>query len=347
MAERRKRRSPIPNPNTSEVLRKLPGPRPSWPGPGLATLALVGALTGAGLLGVIWPKPDRSAHLREEITAETLAPKPSQPVTVLVIGSDADQLGGSSNGAAPPGPPNGDTVLLVRVNPQGPVQVLQLPSELALSLPGRPSPVALGDVYRLGGVALTAETVRELLNLDRTAPQRYMVVSRKALRELVDGVGGVEVSPPQRLKYTDKTLKYSIDLPSGLQRLSGAKVEQMVRYRDKWLGEAGRRSNQRLVLDGIKEQLGRSEQLALLPNLVTSWRGQVETNLNPNEMLSLLAIGLDKGTTLQFRSLPLKPPNKEFGDLRQLDPQAPRPLWPEPSPSESSSSSESPSADAP
>jgi LCP family protein required for cell wall assembly len=314
---------------------------------GLAALGLAGAIAGAGLLGLIWPKPDRSAHLREEITADSLAPKPTQAVTVLVIGSDGENLGASSNGAVPPGPPNGDTVLLVRVNPQGPLQVLQLPSELALSLPGRANPVALGALYRQGGVALTAETVRELLNLSQTAPERYLVVPRQALRDLVDGVGGVEVSPPRRLKYKDKTLKYSIDLPSGLQRLSGAKVEQMVRYRDKWLGEAGRRNNQQLVLSGLKDQLGRSEQLALLPNLVASWRGQVETNLSPQEMLSLLAAGLDKGTALEFRSLPMKPASKEFGDLRQLDPSAPQPLWPEPKPSENPSSSESPSEGTP
>jgi LCP family protein required for cell wall assembly len=311
---------------------------------GVAAMALVGAIAGASLLGVIWPKPDRSAHLREEITADSLAPKPTETVTVLVIGSDADTLRATSNGAAPPGPPNGDTLLLVRVNPQGPLQVLQLPSELALSLPGRPNPVALGALYRQGGVALTAETVRELLSLSPTAPERYLVVPRQALRDLVDGVGGVEVSPPRRLKYTDKTLKFSIDVPSGLQRLSGAKVEQMVRYRDKWLGEAGRRSNQQLVLDGLREKLGRSEQLALLPNLVGSWRGEVDTNLSPQEMLSLLAAGLDKGTSLEFRNLPLMPASKEFGDLRQLDPAAPQPLWPEPKASESS---ESPSADSP
>jgi anionic cell wall polymer biosynthesis LytR-Cps2A-Psr (LCP) family protein len=111
----------------------------------------------------------------------------------------------------------------------------------------------------------------------------------------------------------------------------------MVRHRDKWLGEAGRRTHQQLVLDSLRQQLSRSEQLALLPNLVASWRGQVDTNLSPQEMLSLLAAGLDKGTSLQFRSLPLKPASKEFGDLRQLDPAAPQPLWPEPKPSESPS----------
>ena len=330
MAERRKRRSPIPNPEFPDLLLKRAGLRPSWPGLGLAALGVVGAITGASLLGVIWPKPDRSAHLRDEITAETLAPKPNQAVTVLVIGSDGDTLRATTNGAAPPGPPNGDAVLLVRVNPQGPVQVLQLPTELALSLPDRPSPVALGTLYGKGGVALTAEAVRELLNLGRTAPERYIVVPRQALRDLVDGIGGVEVSPPRRLKYKDSTLKYTIDLPSGVQRLTGAKVEQMVRYRDKWLGEQSRRTNQQLVLEGLRQQLGRPEQLALLPNLMGSWRGQVDTNLSPQEMLSLLAAGLDKGTALEVRTLPLKPANKDFGTLRQLDPAAPQPLWPEP-----------------
>jgi hypothetical protein len=98
------------------------------------------------------------------------------------------------------------------------------------------------------------------------------------------------------------------------------------------------------VLGGLREQLGRSEQLALLPNLVASWRGEVDTNLSPQEILSLLAAGLDKGTSLEFRSLPLMPASKEFGDLRQLDPAAPQPLWPEP---KAPKSSKSPSADSP
>jgi LCP family protein required for cell wall assembly len=330
MAERRERRTPLPNPGPPAALRGLSNPRWSWPGIGLTALALIGATVGAGLLGWVWPKPDRSARLEEELTADQLAPKPKSVVTVLVIGSDAESLQASSNGAAPPGPANGDAVLLVRVHPDGPIQVMQVPSELALSLPGKKAPVALGELYRQGGVALTAETLRELLKLDDDEPQRFVVVPRAALRALVDAIGGVEVSPPRRLKYKDQALKYTIDLPSGLQRLKGEKVEQMVRFRDQWLGETGRRANQQLVLAGLQAQLGQAEQLAQLPALVSTWRGQVETNLSQQEMLSLLAAGLDKGTTIQFRSLPLKPATKEFGDLRQLDPSAAKPLWPKP-----------------
>ena len=296
----------------------------------MAGLAVVGAVAGSGALALVWPKPDRSVALREEVTAATLAPKPRDSITVLVIGSDADTLGGPTNRAAPAGPANSDSLLLVRVNRKGPLQVLQLPSELALSLPGRSEPMALGEVYRQGGVQLTREVVRELLDLKDAAPERFIVVPREALRTLVDGVGGVEVSPPRRMAYKDKSLGYTIDLQSGLQRLSGAKVEQMVRFRDKWLGEAGRRANQQVVLQGLRDQMTQPGKLAQLPALVSTWSSQVETNLSPRETLSLLASALDNPAPMQIQTLPLKPATKEFGPLRQLEASAPRPLWPMP-----------------
>jgi hypothetical protein len=69
--------------------------------------------------------------------------------------------------------------------------------------------------------------------------------------------------------------------------------------------------------------------LAQLPALVSSWSSQVDTNLTPGELLSLLAAALDNGQPLQIQSLPLKPVTKEFPDLRQLDPGASKPLWPQ------------------
>ncbi|MBM5816075.1 MAG: LytR family transcriptional regulator [Cyanobacteria bacterium K_Offshore_surface_m2_239] len=330
MAARRARRpsSSPQRPEGAEAPRSRR--RWAWPGWGMAGLAVAGAVVGTGALALVWPKPDRSLALREEVTAATLAPKPRDSITVLVIGSDAETLSGATNQAAPAGPANSDTLLLVRVNRQGPLQVLQLPSELALSLPGRSEPVALGEIYRQGGAQLTREVVRELLELKDEAPERFIVVPRQALRTLVDGVGGVEVSPPRRMAYKDKSLGYTIDLQSGLQRLSGARVEQMVRFRDKWLGESGRRANQQVVLQGLRERLTQPGQLAQLPALVSAMSSQVETNLSPREMLSLLASALDNPEPMRIQTLPLKPATKEFSQLRQLEANAPRPLWPKP-----------------
>ena len=90
----------------------------------------VGLAAGLTLLGWIWPEADRSLEAPKNLTAADLAKAPSRSITVLVIGIDGDRLGDAVNGAAPLGPANNDSLLLVRVNPQGPLQVLTVPTKI-------------------------------------------------------------------------------------------------------------------------------------------------------------------------------------------------------------------------
>jgi len=286
----------------------------------------VGALS---LLSLVWPEQDKAFQAPLEVTPANLADKPRRPVTVLVIGIDADRLGEASNKAAPAGPANADALLLLRIQPKGPLQVLSLPTELAVRLPGRKQPVALGSLYRQGGVALTADAVRELTGLHPPSPDRYVVLPRAALRQLINGIGGLEFDPPRTMRYEDKAQKLKIDLQGGLQRFGGAQVEQVVRYRDRWLGEADRRNNQQRIATAMRERLRQSEPLASLPAVLRELEGQVETNLTPLEALSLMAAGLDDQRPIAFASLPLDPPKPAHGKLRQLSSKAPNPVWPE------------------
>jgi LCP family protein required for cell wall assembly len=291
---------------------------------GIALAGTVGMLT---LLGLIWPRPDPSLQPRREVTAANLAPAPRRAITVLVIGSDAERSGDTRNGAAPPGPANSDALLLARVNPDGPLQLLNLPSDLAVQLPGREEPVRLGSLYRIGGVSLVADVVSDMVGLPSGAPERYLVLPRRVLRKMVDGVGGLEIDPPRRMRYEDKSQKLKIDLQSGLQRLDGSQVEQMVRYRDKWLGESGRRTNHELVEKALWEQLRRPDQLVRLPGLLADLSGQVQTNISQDEALSLLAAALSDEGRPQFTSLPLAPIDKDHKGFRQLKKDAEPPLW--------------------
>ncbi|MCX5957294.1 MAG: LCP family protein [Cyanobacteria bacterium] len=288
---------------------------------------VLGALAGSLLLGLVWREPDRAGSDSPEISPSTLAEKPRRPITVLVIGLDSERIGDAVNHAAPAGPPGADALLLVRVNPKGPLQVLNLPVELAVRIPGSAAPVGLGALYQRGGVALTADVVRELVGLEPPRPDRYLVLPRSALRRIVDRVGGLELSPPQVMRYQDKAQKYKIDLQSGLQRLNGSQVEQLVRFRDPGLGDSGRRIDHQLVETGLRERFRRPEQVSQLPDLLRDLQGQVETNLSARESLSLLAAGLDDQRPIQFTRLPLKPANKDFGGLRQLDVPPDKALW--------------------
>ncbi|MEB3350073.1 MAG: LCP family protein [Cyanobacteriota bacterium] len=291
----------------------------------LVTLAVVGAVVSGLALGVIWPEADRSEEPLRDPTPADLGVKPTRAITVLLIGSDADTLDGEA--AAPAGAANSDALMLLRVNPRGPLQALALPVELGVNVPGQSRPQPLGALYRLGGVALTADAVRDVLGLGVGQPDRYLVLPRGSLRELVERLGGVEVNPPRKMQYRDRSQKLNIQLQGGLQVLKGEGLEHMLRFRDRWLGEAQRRQHQQLALSGVRDQMARRDQLPVLPPLVEDLHAKFDTNLSQAEMLGLLAAGLDDAKPIQFRSLPLDPPRKEQGGLRQLSASAKPPLF--------------------
>lgn len=290
--------------------------------------AAVGVALGFGTLALLWPKPDRSLDTRQVLAPADLAKPPTRPVSVLVVGIDAERLGDPVNGAAPRGPANADALVLVRVNPEAPTQLLNLPPEVAVQLPGQRKPQALGSLYRLGGAALVGDAVRELVGLESGQPDRYLVLSRSALRALVDGLGGIEANPPQAMRYRDKSQNLSIDLQAGLQRLQGRQVEQLVRFRDPLRPVESRLDNQQEAVRGLLRALALPAQLPNLPGLAASLKPEVATNLRDNETLSLLAAALSNGEGVQFSSLPLSPMKASHGQLRQLNPSAPTPLWP-------------------
>jgi anionic cell wall polymer biosynthesis LytR-Cps2A-Psr (LCP) family protein len=106
----------------------------------------------------------------------------------------------------------------------------------------------------------------------------------------------------------------------------------MVRYRDRWLGDADRRANHQVVEIALRERLAKPEQLAALPGLLAALQQKVETNLGSREALSLLAAALDDPRPVAFASLPLDPPKPGHGKLRQLRSPLPQPFWKEPLP---------------
>ena len=283
---------------------------------------------GLSLLGLIWPEADRAVQPEELPTPAALAEAPSRAITVLLIGSDADRRGAVRNGAAPAGPANSDALVLVRVDPKGPLQVLSLPVEAAVQLPGDKQPVALGSLYRRGGPALVAGVSADLLDLPKGQPDRYLVLPRAALRQLVDDLGRLELSPDRTMRYSDKSQKYTIALEGGLQQLNGRQVEQLLRFRDSPSAEEGRRERQQVAIESVLRQMGQHRQLQQLPDLLRRLQDQVDTNLTQSEALSLLAASLQQSEPIRFHRLALKPPLKDGDRLRQVDSTAMDQAWP-------------------
>ena len=301
----------------------------------LRTVLRLGAIAlGVGatgwLLSVLWPEPDRAA--KEASTKSeamtNLAPFPSAPVMVLVVGIDANQLGESSNQAAPLGRANADALLLLRISAEEPLQVLQLPSEIAVQLPGSDSPTSLSSLWQSGGVALLNDAIQDILGSTQQVPQRYVVMPRSALRSLVDGLGDVDLVLDQTYQHNDQSQGYSINLQAGRQRLNGEKAEQFARYRPTPLDNANRRNRQQDLILALVDQVKDSSVISTLPLLVSRLDDELDTNLSRLEQLSLAAALIASPLPVRITQVPLaKRVDNQI--LRQVKPDQTLPLWPQ------------------
>ena len=301
----------------------------------LRTVLRLGAIAlGVGatgwLLSVLWPEPDRAAKeaLTKSDAITNLAPFPSAPVMVLVVGIDANQLGESSNQAAPLGRANADALLLLRVSAEEPLQVLQLPSEIAVQLPGSDSPTSLSSLWQSGGVALLNDAIQDILGSTQQVPQRYVVMPRTALRTLVDGLGDVDLVLDQTYQHNDQSQGYNINLQAGRQRLNGEKAEQFARYRPTPLDNANRRNRQQDLILALVDQVKDSSVISTLPLLVSRLDDELDTNLSRLEQLSLAAALIASPLPIRITQVPLaKRVDNQI--LRQVKPDQTLPLWPQ------------------
>ena len=295
----------------------------------LSSIALGVGATG-WMLSVLWPEPDRAA--KEASTKSdaitSLAPLPSGPVTVLVVGIDANQLGEPLNQAAPLGRANADALLLLRISADEPLQVLQIPSEIAVQLPGNDQPISLASLWQRGGVALLNDAIQEILGQMQQAPQRYVVMPRTALRTVVDALGDVDLVLNETYQHNDKSQGYNIKLQAGRQRLNGERAEQFVRYRETPLDNANRRTRQQDLIVALVDQLKDSTVISMLPLLVGQLESELDTNLSRREQLSLAAALIASPPPVRITQVPLAR-RVDNQILRQVKSDQVWPLWPQ------------------
>ena len=310
-------------------------PSKGWLGdrPGRSLLRIGAALLGTALAGTalatVWPKPDPvGADVQSSEGSLTLAPLPEQDVMVLVVGLDADTINAASNQAAPKGPANADSLMLVNISTKEPVQILQLPTELAVQLPGIEEMQSLSTTWQHGGIALTSDVVGELIELPANKPDRYLVISRQGLRRFVEGLGDIEVTLNQTYKYEDKSQGYSVNLQAGIQTLNGAQAEQLARHKPKANDDHQRRMRQRLLLQGVHQQLTQIDAITMVPELLSVFSNQVKTDISSKEMLSLMAAAISAPSPPVITELPLAPRAGQQM-LRELKPDLSLPIWPD------------------
>ena len=231
----------------------------------------------------------------------------------------------------PRGPANADALLLLRIAAQEPLQVLQIPTELGVQLPGEENPGRLAQLWRRGGVSLLSDAIRDIVGLQEGDPKRYVVVPRAAYAAwwmVWASGGGAErvLQAPRQDSGLHRPAPGRVD-----RRLNGAQAEQLVRHLPdpKAENDPKRRQRQNILVEGLIEQVKDPSGIGMIPGLVNQLNLELETNLSRSEQLSLAAALIASPEPARISRLPLADRAGEQ-TLRQIEAGASRPLWPQP-----------------
>jgi LCP family protein required for cell wall assembly len=222
---------------------------------------------------------------RRGIEGQPVSAVPQERVLVLFLGTD-EKL--EANVRA-------DTIMLLSLDTKtGAGGVVSIPRDTRVWIPSRQRWDRINAAYAHGGAPMAMEAVSHLLGV----PIRYYVhTDFDGFQQMVDLLGGVEITVAKEMKYVDQAQGLEIHLLPGRQVLNGDKALQYVRYRDR-LGDValvdpfkeqydGRVERQRQFLEALIDKILSPASLTKLPQLVAQTFKIVDTNLPWEQVISL------------------------------------------------------------
>ncbi len=206
-------------------------------------------------------------------------PLPDEPVNILLMGTDEDPDGNSTRS---------DTIMLVRVNPQGEcLSILSIPRDLLVDIPGVGQD-KINAAYAIGGVSLSIETVRQLTGLPI---HHFVLINYEGFKKVVDAMGGVYVDVDRRYFNDNSNAPWGeayepIDIYPGYQKLNGDDALAYVRYRHTD-SDFVRIKRQQYFIRDVKAQSLTWGNFTKIPELADVFAGNTTSDISRSDVLSL------------------------------------------------------------
>lgn len=224
------------------------------------SVSIVGVIVLALLAGIGWyflrinPSVQQVETIETAFPEESLRPEvaegPSQPVNVLLLGSDSRAADGSLLTDLGD---RADTILVAHIPPdRQTIQIMSIMRDSWIEIPGH----GMGKVngaLAFGGVPLMVQTVEGLIDqrIDHVA-----IIDFDGFEGLTEALGGVTVDNDLAFSY------HGFDYPQGEITLQGEEALIYVRARYPFSdGDYQRTHNQRAFLRGMMSQLMTRENM--------------------------------------------------------------------------------------
>ena len=236
------------------------------------------------------PPPASAGPLAQAVATPspaTLLPTLEQPLNVLFMATDVSWEYRAGK-RAPGLRGRTDTMMLARFDPQrGEARILSIPRDTRTAVAGYGN-VKVNAANPYGGPALAVGTVSRLLDVPI---DRYVLINTRAVIQLVDALGGVEIYVPKALKYDDWAGGLHIRLAKGPNKLNGQQAHDFLRFRHDDLGDLGRVQRQQLFMQAAVRQLLTPGNLLRVPSLLGLVQQNMETDLSTGELVRLATWG--------------------------------------------------------
>lgn len=172
-----------------------------------------------------------------------------------------------------------DTMILCKFDfDTGETTMLSIPRDTKTKIRGRKNEEKINHAHSYGGPNLSVDAVRDLLDVDL---DYYVTVDFRAVKTIVDAIGGVHLDIPRDMKYTDTTKgsELYVDFKKGPQTLDGQKALEYLRFRSYPEGDLGRVKAQQYFLQEFAKQVLKPKNIMNLPKLVKTYFDYVDTNI--------------------------------------------------------------------
>jgi LCP family protein required for cell wall assembly len=259
------------------------------------------------------------SHLAFYLTVDRLQDRTDEvlknPMNILVLGVDQSNLDPQGEEELP----RTDTMLFLALRPNlEQAALFSIPRDSLIEIPGYGMErINMAHVY--GGYGLTKSLVEKVMEMP---VDRYILLNFECFQEIVDLVGGVEITVDKRMIYEDKNAGFKIDLQPGLQKLDGYDALGYVRFRRDALGDITRTRRQQQFMIALATKLKDKETFLQVasraPEILGITKRYLQTDLNLTEVLGLYLVF--KNLDLQENLLSVTLPGEFSGPYWRLHP---------------------------
>lgn len=215
-------------------------------------------------------RPAEQVAVREEVID---IKNEAQPFSVLLLGIDTGDMGRVDAGRS-------DVMMVATVNPTtNRTTITSIPRDSLTTIAGYGTEDKINHAYAFGGVAMSVNTVQELLGI----PIDFTVsVNMQGFADIVDSVGGITVSPTDT--FTQDGYQFYEGQPT---YMNGTMALAYSRNRYDTGGDYGRQARQRQLIDGILHAALNISTLWNYNDILASLQGNVQTDVTFEDMVTI------------------------------------------------------------